>query len=97
MARMKTTIYLEPELLSATKALAVSSGRREYEIVEDALRAYMRSEEAATARRELRELLDRVAERSQLSDEEAMEIAVSAVHASRRKRRATGSSRARRP
>ena len=84
MARMKTTIYLEPELLSATKALAVSSGRREYEIVEDALRAYMRSEEAATARRELRELLDRVAERSQLSDEEAMEIAVSAVHASRR-------------
>jgi len=96
MARTKTTIYLEPDLLSATKALAASSGRREYEVIEDALRAYMRSEEAAWARRELRELLDRVAERSELSDEEAMEIAVSEVHASRRERRAAGG-RARRP
>ncbi len=96
MARTKTTIYLEPELLSATKTLAASSGRHEYEIIEDALRAYMRSEEAARARRELRELLDRVAERSELSDEEAMQIAVSEVHAHRRERRAAGG-RARHP
>ncbi len=88
MARTKTTIYLEPELLSATKALAASSGRREYEVVEDALRSYMRSDEAAAARRELHQLLDRVAERSQLSDEEEMDIAVSEVRAHRSERRA---------
>lgn len=29
MARKKTTIYLEPELLTATKMLAASSGKRE--------------------------------------------------------------------
>jgi hypothetical protein len=96
MTRTKTTIYLESELLSATKALAASSGRREYEIVEDALRAYMCSEQAAQARQELRDLLDRVAERAQLSDEEAMQIAVDEVHAHRRERRAAGK-RARRP
>jgi len=96
MPRTKTTIYLEPELLSATKALAASSGRAEYEIVEDALRAYMRSDQAARARQELVELLDRVAERSQLSDEEAMQIAVDEVHSDRREQRTAGK-RARRP
>jgi hypothetical protein len=37
MARKKTTIYLEPDLLTATETLAASSGRREYEVIEDAL------------------------------------------------------------
>lgn len=83
MARKKTTIYLEPDLLNATKALAASSGRREYEVVEDALRAYMRSDEAAQARRELRELLDRVAERSELTDDEALKLAYDELHAMR--------------
>lgn len=44
--------------------------------------------EPEAARRELRALLDRVAERSDLDDEQAMEIAVSEVHAYRRDRRA---------
>jgi hypothetical protein len=66
MARKKTTIYLESDLLNATKALAASSGRREYEVVEDALRAYMSSEEVEQARQELKDLLDRVAERRAL-------------------------------
>jgi len=82
MARKKT-IYLEPDLLNATKALAVSSGRREYEVVEDALRAYMRSEEAGRARQELKDLLDRVAECSTLTDEEALAIAYDELHAAR--------------
>jgi hypothetical protein len=59
MARKKTTIYLEPDLLTATKTLAASSGRREYEVIEDALSAYMRSDEAAAGRRELHAMLDR--------------------------------------
>ena len=54
MARTKTTIYLEPDPLSATKRWQPARGRHEYEIVEDALRAYMRSEAATKARRELR-------------------------------------------
>ncbi len=83
MARKKTTIYLEPDLLTATKALAASSGRREYEVVEDALRAYMRSDEAGQARQELKDLLDRVAERSTLSDEESMKLAYDELHAAR--------------
>jgi hypothetical protein len=83
MARKKTTIYLESDLLNATKALAASSGRREYEVVEDALRAYMRSEEVEQARQELKDLLDRVAERSTLTDDEAMAIAYEELHAAR--------------
>jgi hypothetical protein len=81
MARKKTTIYLESDLLNATKALAASSGRREYEVVE--LWAYMRSEEVEQARKELKDLLDRVAERSTLTDEEAMAIAYEELHAAR--------------
>jgi hypothetical protein len=68
--RTKTTVYLEPDLLTAIKALAASTGRREYEVVEDALRAYMRSNAAAAAREQLRTILDRWAdEDSESSDE----------------------------
>jgi predicted transcriptional regulator len=88
MARTKTTIYLEPDLLSATKALAASSGRREYEIIEDALRAYMRSPEGHAGRRELQAMLDRWAEQGEgLGEEEALALATEEVHAYRRERR----------
>jgi hypothetical protein len=89
MARRKTTIYLEPDLLTATKTLAASSGRREYEVIEDALRAYMRSDEAAAGRRELRVMLDRwSAHDAGLSEDEALELATSEVHTYRREQRA---------
>jgi hypothetical protein len=84
MARKKTTIYLEPDLLTATKVLAASSGRREYEVIEDALRAYLRADETTQTRRELRELLDRVAERSDLDPDEAIKLANDELHAMRR-------------
>lgn len=42
IARKKTTVYLDEGLLTATKVLAVSMGRPEYEVVEDALRQYLR-------------------------------------------------------
>lgn len=38
MPRKKTTVYLESDLLTATKTLAASAGRREYEVIEDAPR-----------------------------------------------------------
>lgn len=89
MARKKTTIYLEPDLLTATKTLAVSSGRREYEVIEDALRAYMRSEQAASARQQLRTMLDQwAAQDTGLDEEQALALATREVHAYRRQRSA---------
>ena len=88
MARQKTTIYLEPDVLRATKTLAASTGRREYEVIEDALRAYMRSDEAAAGRRELQAMLDRWAEAGEgVGEGEALELATREAHAVRRERR----------
>jgi predicted transcriptional regulator len=88
VARQKTTIYLEPDLLRAAKTLAASSGRREYEVIEDALRAYMRSEEAAAGRRELRQMLDRWAGSGDALDEdEALDVATQEAHAYRHEKR----------
>lgn len=85
MARKKTTVYLEPGLLQATKVLAASSGKREYEVIEDALRAHMRSEEAAQGRRELRAMLDRWAQANDgLHEDEALALADREVDAYRR-------------
>lgn len=57
--RTKTTIYIETELLAEAKVLAAIAGRREYEVIEDALRAYLAGEGSEPARRELRAMVDR--------------------------------------
>ncbi len=89
MARQKTTIYLEPDLLRATKTLAASSGRRDYEVIEAALRAYMRSSEAAAGRAQLQEMLDRWEGAGDgLDESEALELASQEVRAVRRQRHA---------
>lgn len=91
MARQKTTIYLEPDLLRATKTLAASSGRRDYEVIEEALRAYMRSEEAAAGRRQLQQMLDRWEKAGDgLDENDALELASQEARAVRRERRARG-------
>lgn len=41
MARKKTTIYVDESLLRAAKVAAARSGKREYEIFEDALQAHL--------------------------------------------------------
>jgi Arc/MetJ family transcription regulator len=81
MARKKTTVYLDEDLITATKVLAATSGRREYEVVEEALRQYVGAEKS---RKQLRSLLDRVARRSTLQDEEAMDLAYSELGAARK-------------
>lgn len=86
MERKKTTVYLDGDLLTAVKVLAASTGRRDYEVLEEALRAYMRRDEVASSRQRLRELLDRVAERSDLEEDEALELAYGEVRARRRSR-----------
>ena len=70
--RVKTTLYLDPELLRAVKVRAAESGRHDYEVFEKALRRYL-GWEAVQA----------VWSRSPLSEDEALEIAASEVKASR--------------
>jgi hypothetical protein len=71
--RRKTTIYVEDELLRATKVAAARTGKRDYQIIEEALRAYLGLE-----------LLERVGTRSKLSEDEALGLAYRELHQSRR-------------
>jgi len=41
MARKKTTVYIDDALLRAAKVMAARSGKREYEVFEDALRQHL--------------------------------------------------------
>jgi Arc/MetJ family transcription regulator len=41
MARRKTTVYLDEDVLRQTKVAAARSGKHDYEIVEAALRRYL--------------------------------------------------------
>lgn len=41
MARKKTTVYIEESLLREAKVAAARSGKREYEVFEDALRRHL--------------------------------------------------------
>ncbi|HUG16237.1 MAG TPA: hypothetical protein VMM78_14630 [Thermomicrobiales bacterium] len=87
-ARMKTTMYLDPDLVRAAQARAVTEGRRDYEIVEDALRTYLTPLDREASRAALRAMLDRLATRNEpLSDDEAMALANEELHAMRAERR----------
>ena len=70
--RRKTTIYIDDGLLRATKVAAVRSGKRDYQIVEDALRAYLGYE-----------LLERVGNRSKLTEAKATDLAYQELYRSR--------------
>ena len=71
--RRKTTVYLEPDLLRAAKVWAARTGRKDYEIMEEALRSYLGLE-----------VLENVWAKSDLAEEEALELAYKEIHASRR-------------
>lgn len=72
MARKKTTIYLDEPLLRAAKVFAARTGKREYEVVEDALRQHLGLD-----------VLDTVWARNTLDGDEALELANSEKHAAR--------------
>ncbi len=71
--KRKTTVYLEDDLLRATKIAAARTGKRDYQVVEEALRAYLGLE-----------LLERVGTRSNLKEDEALDLAYRELHQSRR-------------
>jgi hypothetical protein len=66
-------VYLEDDLLRATKIAAARTGKRDYQVVEEALRAYLGLE-----------LLERVGARSNLKEDEALDLAYRELHQSRR-------------
>ena len=76
MARAKATIYLDPEVLRATRVRAARTGKRDSDVVEDALREHLGL--AVT---------DRIRSRFDLDEDEAMRLANEEVHAMRRERR----------
>ena len=78
MARTKATVYLDPDVLRATRVHAARKGKRDSDVVEEALREYLGLA-----------LIDRIRSRSDLSAEEAMELAYKELHAMRRERRET--------
>ena len=79
--KRKATFYISEDVLRAAKVSAARTDRRDSEVVEKALREYLGFD-----------VLDRVWARSELSEKEAMDLAVSEVHAARRRKRAPGRS-----
>jgi hypothetical protein len=70
--KKKSTIYIDEDLLRATKVAAARSGKHEYQIVEEALRRYLGLE-----------LFRQVHARSDLGEQEALDLAYQELHASR--------------
>lgn len=70
--RKKTTVYIDEDLLRATKLLAVRSGKKEYEVFEEALRGHLKLD-----------VVQKVRGRSALTEAEAMALADEEKHASR--------------
>lgn len=73
MAKARTTVTLDERVLRAVRIKAARTGRRDSDVIEEALR------------RELGlELLDRIWETADLDEDEAMRLAVDAQHEARR-------------
>jgi hypothetical protein len=80
MAKAKTTVYLDEDVLRAARVAAARSGKRDSEIVEEALRNYL-----------VGGILDSIwaHQRNQgleLSEEEALELAYTELRAMRQRR-----------
>lgn len=72
MARDKTTLHIDAELLRAVEIEAARTGQREHEIFERALREYLGFERVERSRAQ-----------SDLSEKEALELAYEEIHAAR--------------
>lgn len=75
MARKKTTVYLDEDLLRSAKVMAARTDRKDSEVLEAALRQYLGIE-----------VLERVWARSDLTEQEALDLAYEQLHEMRRER-----------
>lgn len=74
MARAKTTVYLDPDVLRATRIRAARTGKKDSDVVEEALREYLGLA-----------VIDRVRARSNLSADEALTLAYEELNAARKR------------
>ena len=73
MAKKKTTVYVEEDLLRSARVAAARAGKADSEILEEALRSYL-----------LTDVLERVWTRSDLDEEQALTLAYDELHEMRR-------------
>ena len=73
MAKARTTITLDERVLRAVRVKAARSGRRDSDVIEEALRRDLGLD-----------LLERVWQNADLDEEEALRLAVEAQHQGRR-------------
>lgn len=75
MAKTRTTLTIDEDVLRAVKVRAARTGKGDGEVIEEALRRDLGLE-----------LLDRLWARNDLGEREALELGVEAQHAARRRR-----------
>lgn len=75
MAKTRTTLTIDEDVLRAVKVRAVRTGKGDGEVIEEALRRDLGLD-----------LLDRLWARNDLGEGEALELAVQAQHATRRRK-----------
>jgi hypothetical protein len=76
MAKTRTTLTIDEDVLRAVKVRAARTGKGDGEVIEEALRRDLGLD-----------LLDRMWARNDLGEREALELAVEAQHATRRLQR----------
>ncbi len=69
MGKTKTTVYLDEDVLRGAKVMAARTGKKDYEVVEEALRAYLGMD-----------VLDRAWGAADMPEDEALRLAVEEVH-----------------
>jgi hypothetical protein len=75
VAKIRTTLTIDEEVLRAVKVRGARTGRGDGEVIEEALRRQLGLD-----------LLDRLWKSSDLGEKEALELAVDAQHKTRRRR-----------
>lgn len=68
MAKKKTTIYIDEDLLRSARVMAARTGAKDYEVFEEALRSYLGVD-----------ALDRALNGASLTSEEAIDLAVEEI------------------
>ncbi|MPZ89356.1 MAG: ribbon-helix-helix protein, CopG family [Nitriliruptorales bacterium] len=76
MAKTRTTLTIDEDVLRAVKVRAARTGKGDGEVIEEALRRDLGFD-----------LLDRLWARNDLAEDEAVALAVEAQHATRRRQR----------
>jgi hypothetical protein len=76
MSKVRTTLTIDEEVLRAVKVRGARTGKGDSEVIEEALRRQLGFD-----------LLDRLWQRNNLEEEQALALAVEAQHKTRRRRR----------